>query len=115
MCEGAIRNRNVDEPGRVRDVVRAIIAADNARDLDAALGCYADDAVWIPPSMSRAIFHTPLEAKIESERRGVEQSARAAADSGDLDEAARQLTDFMQRTVDEALTQASGLCSRISS
>lgn len=31
-------------------VVAAIIDADNARDLDAALACYSDDVIWIPPA-----------------------------------------------------------------
>ena len=29
--------------------VRTLIDADNRADLDAALACYADDAVWLPP------------------------------------------------------------------
>jgi len=31
------------------DVMRALIAADGRRDLDAALACYATDVVWLPP------------------------------------------------------------------
>ena len=30
--------------------VRALIAADQRRDLDAALRCYSDDVVWLPPN-----------------------------------------------------------------
>ena len=37
----------VDE---VRAAVARLIAADNARDLDAVLGCYAADAILLPPN-----------------------------------------------------------------
>ena len=33
----------------VKGVVRGIIAADNAADLDAVARLYADDAIWLPP------------------------------------------------------------------
>jgi len=33
----------------VRTVAGALIAADNRRDLDAVMTCYADDVVWLPP------------------------------------------------------------------
>lgn len=41
----------------VTRAVRATIAADNAGDLQAALDCYTDDVVWIPPNSA------PIAAK----------------------------------------------------
>jgi dipeptidase len=47
-----------------------------------------------------------LEERIDLERRAVESSARTAAVSGDDDEAARILTDFMSRTATDVVTRA---------
>ncbi len=55
----------------------------------------------------------PLEEKIESERRGVEEAAHAASRGGDPDRAAEIVSDFMARTVDEALARAEELRARI--
>jgi uncharacterized protein (TIGR02246 family) len=48
----------VDDPAAIAEVratVRRIIAADNARDLEGAVGCYTEDAQWLPPG-SQPIF-----------------------------------------------------------
>ena len=54
----------------------------------------------------------PLENRIEAERKGVEAAAQAAAQSGDPDEAARQLSEFMEAIVAEALELANTLRGR---
>src|SRR5690349_18079187 len=43
---------STDDPAaiaQVRAAVQPIIAADNSRDLEAAVGCYSEDARWLPP------------------------------------------------------------------
>ncbi len=50
-CSSTPSSQPVDpaEVAAVRATVARIIAADNARDLDAAVGCYTEDAQWLPP------------------------------------------------------------------
>lgn len=54
-----------------------------------------------------------LEARLEVERKEAEEEARSAMASGDEDGAARVLTGFMQRAVDDALRHARSLRERI--
>jgi dipeptidase len=54
-----------------------------------------------------------LEEKIDIERRGVESFARTAAVTGNADEAARALTEFMERTATEAVDLARHLRERL--
>ncbi len=54
-----------------------------------------------------------LEERTEKERVEVERAARAAAVSRDDLHAAGLVTDFMHRTVDEALETARDLCTRV--
>ena len=81
-----------------------------------------DSAWWAFYGLQQAaasdfVRHTPalrrewrgLEDKIDIERRGVESSARTAAVSGDEDEAARLLTDFMARTARDVIDRANEL------
>ena len=81
-----------------------------------------DSAWWAFYGLQQAaasdfVRHTPalrrewrgLEDKIDIERRGVESSARTAAVSGDEDEAARLLTDFMARTAQDVIDRANEL------
>lgn len=42
------RNETAEQRAATR-AIHAIIAADNAGDLQAALDCYTDDVLWIPP------------------------------------------------------------------
>ena len=66
--------------------------------------------------------HTPLlraawsefEEKVEAERARVEAAARAATQADDRDAAAVIVSDFMARTVEEALRQAERLRDQIS-
>jgi dipeptidase len=64
----------------------------------------AVDLPRITPLLRREWWN--LEEKIDIERRAVESSARLANVSGDPDEASRVLTEFMARTVAEALARA---------
>jgi secernin len=65
--------------------------------------------------------HTPalreawreLEVRVDNERVEVERAARAAAVARDRDRAAGIVSDFMERSVDEALRTARALCARI--
>jgi dipeptidase len=74
------------------------------------------DAVSADP-----VAHTPivregwaeLEEKIEAERHEVEGAARTAAVAGDRDRAAEIASDFMARTVEEALKRAEALRARL--
>jgi dipeptidase len=81
-----------------------------------------DSAWWAFHALSEAASadfarHTPflrrewaaVEDRIDLERRGVESSARTAAVSGDEDEAARILTDFMQKTACDVVDRARAL------
>jgi dipeptidase len=54
-----------------------------------------------------------LEEQVESDRLEVERAARQAALSGDRDRSARIVTDFMARTVEEALKRADALRNHI--
>jgi dipeptidase len=81
-----------------------------------------DSAWWIFERLQTAASrdfarHTPrlreawsaLERGIETARVAAEASARTAAQAGDLDECARQLTAFMDRSVADALSLAEEL------
>lgn len=50
----------------VHAAVMRIIASDNARDLDAAIDCYAPDAEWMPPLENPVVGHAALRARYSS-------------------------------------------------
>jgi dipeptidase len=54
-----------------------------------------------------------FEEQVECDRVEVERSARRAARSGDRDQAARVVSDFMARTVEDALKLADSLRTHI--
>lgn len=47
----------------ILDAVHRIIAADNARDLDAAVACYTPDAQWLPPQEPPIVGREALRAR----------------------------------------------------
>jgi uncharacterized protein (TIGR02246 family) len=69
-CKSTAPSADNDEIRDVRAVVQRIIAADNARDLDAALNCYTPDAQWHPPGVDpvagRAQIRTLYAGMFES-------------------------------------------------
>ncbi len=81
-----------------------------------------DSAWWALNALQQAASqdfarHTPVlrrawqavEERVDIERRGVESSARMAAESGDEDEVARILTAFMSRTARDVIDAANAL------
>jgi dipeptidase len=54
-----------------------------------------------------------FEEKVEAERRSVEATARKAAADGDRDAAALVVSDFMARTVEDAMKRAEMLRARL--
>src|SRR6185436_2518230 len=55
-----------DDSAGVHEAVRRIIAADNARDLDAAVACYTADAEWLPPQEPPVVGRDALRARYAS-------------------------------------------------
>jgi uncharacterized protein (TIGR02246 family) len=50
----------------VRATVQRIIAADNARDLEAAVACYTEDAQWLPPDTEPIVGRAELRISYTS-------------------------------------------------
>ena len=50
----------------VRATVQRIIAADNARDLEAAVACYTEDAQWLRPEAQAIIGRKALRESYAS-------------------------------------------------
>jgi uncharacterized protein (TIGR02246 family) len=53
----------MNERSSVESAVRAIIVADNAGDVDAAIPCYTEDAVWIPPGAPVLCGHAAIRER----------------------------------------------------
>lgn len=62
-CVAACRSVGTESAGGIRETVEGVIAADNARDLDAVMSCYAPDAEWLPPDEAAVVGHEALRAR----------------------------------------------------
>lgn len=65
-AHGARRGMEGDSVRAVRAVVAAIIAADNARDLDAVLALYTPDAVLMPPGEDPVVGRAAIRPRYET-------------------------------------------------
>lgn len=66
-CASDGRESTVNAPdAEVRAAVQRIIAADNARDLEAAVDCYSTDAEWMPPLEAAVVGREALRARYAS-------------------------------------------------
>ena len=59
-CAGA---PPADDAGAVRAAVARLIAADNARDLETVMSCYAEDAILLPPNDAPAAGHAAIRPR----------------------------------------------------
>jgi uncharacterized protein (TIGR02246 family) len=58
-CKSSATSDDADVAA-VRATVQRIIAADNARDIEAAVGCYTEDAQWFPPNTEPLVGRSEL-------------------------------------------------------